>query len=420
MEARRTGGFSPVPSSFGSGAHKLLWLPLLALYLAAAIRGFLVTKPYADELIHFAQIDMFRMGDFRLLTDYLTTIPGFHAFVAAIMKATGAGSIGFARLVSALVGLLVIAGFHALRRTLHPGTESVATLQFAVLPLLAPLFFLVYTDGMSLALVLWAAVATFRGRHGGAALLLLLSLGVRQNNVVWVGFLACMAAWPAWRDSGVAGWREMAKLVWPYCIPVVAFFAFWAWNGSISMSPLQATMHPDLSFHAGNLFCLLFVLGLLFPLHVLAGLGDFLARLRWRPGLLLLPVVAFAAFWWGFAGDHPANAIMTDWFLRNRLIVAVNDQPPVRALVGLVVALSVAGWSSLRLKPREAWWLAPFTIAFLGGSWLIEQRYVLIPLSFFLAFRCLRGRAIEWATFALWLIAAVLVVHGTLEGRFFL
>jgi alpha-1,2-glucosyltransferase len=37
-----------------------------------------------------------------------------------------------------------------------------------------------------------------------------------------------------------------------------------------------------------------------------------------------------------------------------------------------------------------------------------------------LAFREHRGRAIEWATWALWLILAVFVFHGIIAQRFFL
>ncbi len=398
----------------------LAWLVLAASYVAATVQAFGISRPYADELIHFAQVDMFRMGDFRVLSDYLTTIPGFHAAVAGAMAMLGLEGIGAARVVCALFGVAAIGAFHALRQAAQPGGGSLATLQFAALPLLAPFFFLVYTDALSLALVLWAAAATFRARHLTSALLLLLSLGVRQNNVVWVGFLACMAVWPIWTREGWAGWRTGVRCAWPYLVPLLAFAGFWFWNGSISMSPTQAAMHPDLSLHAGNVFCLLLVLGVLLPLQAIAGLAEFGRRVVRRPPWLVLPVATFAAFWFGFAADHPANAIMADVFLRNRLLTAITADPSLRAWVGVLIAVSVAAFSTLRLQPRGAWWLVPFSVVFLAGSWLIEQRYVLLPLAFLLAFRVHRDRRIEWATFALWLPAAVWIVHGTLAGRFFL
>lgn len=395
-------------------------LVLAMLYVAAAVLAYGVPHPFADELIHFAQVDMFRMGDFRVLTDYLTTIPGFHALVAAGMAAFGLEGIGAARTLCTLFGLAAIAGFHALRRAAWPAEGSLATLQFAALPLLVPFVFLVYTDALSLALVLWAATATLRSRHGVSALLLLLSLAVRQNNVVWVGFLALLAVWPIWRREGLHGWRTILRRAWPYFMPVFAFCGFWLWNGSISMSPTQAAMHPDLSFHVGNLYCLLFVLGVLLPLQTIGNLGRFGRRALARPLWLAWPALVFAAFWFGFTADHPANAIMTDVFLRNRLLVAITADPLLRALTGVLIAASAAALTTWRLQPHEAWWLIPFSVVFLAGSWLIEQRYVLLPLAFLLAFRSHLDRRVEWATFALWLVAAVWIVHGTLAGHFFL
>jgi alpha-1,2-glucosyltransferase len=409
----------PRPVSFpGRLPTRLLWLFLAALYLVAtwvAMRG---VTPYADELVHFPQIDLFRQGIFRIASDFLTTTPGYHAASAAIMALFGGHTVGDARAVNALFGVIAIGGFYALRRTLHPGSESPASMQFAVLPLLAPLFFVVYTDVLSLALILWAAVATFNGRHWWSAAVLLVALGVRQNNVLWTVFLAWLVAWPSLREDGLAAWRGVLARTLPYLVPLAAFFVYWLWNGSISLN--RPVAHPDLTLHAGNVFCLLFLMGALFPLHVAAGLAEFPALVRRHPLLAIVPLLVFAAFWWGYQADHRDNAVMPEWFLRNGLVMAASTDPVTRGWTALVAALGVAGWMSTRLRPREAYWLVPFSIGFLSLSWLIEQRYALIPLAFWLAFRPMRGRFVEWANFALWLAVTVLVVQGTLRWKFFL
>jgi alpha-1,2-glucosyltransferase len=397
----------------------ILGVVLGALFVAALLamrnRGV-----FTDELNHYAQIELFLRGELRVFTRYLTTIPGYHAIVAAILKLTGGESLDAARLVNAAFALTAVAGFHALRRKLWPGTETLATAELLVLPVLVPLFFLVYTDVLAIALLLWATFATISARHWLAAALLVVLVSVRQNEVVWAGFLCALAAWPLVRAHGARAWREAIPLVLPYCVPVAAFVAFWIWNGSISLSHEQSALHPDLSLHAGNLFFALFVAGVLLPFHVIAGLRDFATRLRRRPWLVAIPLVVFAAFWWGFRADNPYNTALPSYNVRNGLLIAIAAEPLVRAAVGAVVALAACGLASTRLEPPASYWLYPIGAFSLAAAWLVEQRYALVPLVLWLAFREHRGRAIEWATWALWLLLAVFVFRGIIAHRFFL
>ena len=375
---------------------------------------------FTDELDHYSQIVLFRRGDFRVYTDYLTTIPGYHVLVAAILWLFRAESLDAARLVNAAFALIGIAGFHALRRHAWPGTETIATAQLLVLPILVPLFFLVYTDMLALALLVWATLATLKERHWISALLITALVGVRQNEVVWAGFLAALAVWPLWSARGMQAWRDIASRVLPYCIPVAAFLGFWWWNGSISLSHGQSALHPDLRLHAGNLYFALFVAGVLLPLQALAGLRDFFARAKIRPWLLAIPILLFVAFWFGFRADNPYNAVFPDYYIRNGFLLAIDAEPWLRALVGIVVVLAACGLAFTRLRPAYAAWMYPFAALFLAASWLIEQRYALVPLVLWLAFREHRGRAIEWATIALWLALAVWLFRGMIAVRFFL
>jgi alpha-1,2-glucosyltransferase len=397
----------------------ILGIVIGVLFIAAllAIRDH---GAYTDELNHYAQIQLFLRGEFRIFELYLTTIPGYHAIVAAILKITGGESLDAARLVNAAFSLIAVAGFYAVRRELWPGTETLATAQFLVLPILVPLFFLVYTDVLALALLLWATFATITSRHGLAAVLLLALTCVRQNEIAWAGLLCALAAWPLVRAQGVRAWREAAPLVLPYCVPVAAFLAFWAWNGSISLSHEQAGLHPDLSLHAGNLFFALFIAGVLLPFHTIAGLGDFATRVRRHAWLIAIPLVVFAAFWWGFHADNPYNTALPNYNVRNAFLIAIGTEPLARAAAGAVVALAACGLAFTRLKPAAAYWLYPIAAFSLAASWLVEQRYALVPLVLWLAFREQRGRAIEWATWALWLVLAVFVFHGIIVRRFFL
>ena len=401
-------------------ADALLCGVVLGVLFVAALLAMRHRGTYTDELNHFAQIELFVHGEFRIFTRYLTTIPGYHAIVAAILWITGADSLNAARLVNAAFALIGIAAFHALRRRLWPGTETLATAQLIVLPILTPLFFLVYTDVFALALLVWATFATVTARHWLSAALLVVLIDVRQNEVVWAGLLAALAIWPLWRERGVQAWREILGNALPYCVPVAAFLAFWWWNGSISLSREQSALHPDFSLHAGNLFFALFIAGALLPLQAIAGLRDFADHARRRPWLLAIPPLLFAAFWWGFHASNPYNTVFPNYYVRNALLIAIDAHPALRALVGAVVVLAACGLAFTRLRPAGAYWLYPVATLFLAASWLIEQRYALVPLVLWLAFREHRGRAIEWATAALWLALAVFLFQGMFAMRFFL
>jgi alpha-1,2-glucosyltransferase len=388
------------------------------LFSAAIVRSF-AGPVRGDEVYHYAQIHLFLQGDLRILDRYLTTIPGYHAVVALLLRVTGQDSLGAARAANALLGLVAAAGFLALRRRLWPGTEALATAQFLVLPILAPLFFLVYTDVLALALVLWAFVAMQAGRHRGSALALLGVVLVRQNDVVWCGLAALVAAWPLLRERGGAAAGALVARLWPYAIPIIAFLAFWAWNGSISLSHEQAALHP-LTLRLGNPFFALLLAAVLLPLQTLQGLRTYAIDARARPWLLAVPAAVFALYWWGFHADNLYNTALPDFLPRNALLLKLDHQPAWRAIAGGVIVLAACGLGHTALRPRGALWLYPFAALFLAASWLIEQRYAVVPMVLWLAFREQSSRRIEYATLALWLVLAVWIFMGVAAGRFFL
>src|SRR5690606_28414298 len=103
----------------------------------------------------------------------------------------------------------------------------------------------------------------------------------------------------------------------------------------------------------------------------------------------------------------------------NGLLMRMDGDPAWRFGAGIVIVLAAAGLGATRLRPQGAVLLYPFAALFLAASWLIEQRYALVPIVLWLAFREHRDVRIEWATFALWFLLAVLAFAGIHAGRFF-
>jgi alpha-1,2-glucosyltransferase len=237
--------------------------------------------------------------------------------------------------------------------------------------------------------------------------------------VVWAGFLAALAIWPDVRERGSVELRALARLFVPYLLPVVAFLAFWAWNGSISLSHVQAGAHPAMTFHLANVILALIVAGLLLPLQSLIGLHDFAAASRARRWLLAMPLLVFAAVYFGFHADNPYNTAFPDFYLHNGLVQAISAQAGWRALAAAVATLAACGLALTRLRPAAAFWLYPISAFALAAEWLVETRYLIVPFALWLAFREQRSKSVEYATLALWAALAVWIIAGTLNGRLF-
>jgi alpha-1,2-glucosyltransferase len=200
---------------------------------------------------------------------------------------------------------------------------------------------------------------------------------------------------------------------------MIAFLAFWAWNGSISLSHEQAALHP-LTLRLGNPFFAILLAGALLPLQTLQGLHAYAVHARAHPWLLAVPIAVFALYWWGFHADNLYNTALPDFLPRNALLLKLDHQPAWRATAGGVVVVAACGLGHTVLRPRGAAWLYPFAALFLAASWLIEQRYAVVPLVFWLALREQSRRWIEYATLALWLVLTVWIFTGVAAGRFFL
>jgi len=379
-------------------------------YLAAG------AKPIVDEVAHYVHINRFDHGDFRIAWDILTVLPGYHALSAAVLWATDQRTLAAARLLNAVYGLLAIGAFHWMRKVSVGKADAAATLQFALLPILFPYDFMVYTDVLSLAFVLAAGAATLARRDIISGVLMIGALCIRQTNVIWLPLYAWLAL--SRDEAFVPSLRLALARTWPYALGVGLFLIYWIWNGSVSLSKEQTTMHPDFSFHIGNLYFTLFLCALLFPLQVLDGLKSFVRNVRARPWLLSVPIVAFGVFWLGFRVDHPFNQADEPWTVHNHLLRWVVSAGWSKAAFGLIAVAAGCGLSGTRLHPRSAWMLYPLTFAALASSWMIEHRYALVPIALWLVFRERQNEKIETATTALWAVLAVCACLGTFTGRF--
>jgi alpha-1,2-glucosyltransferase len=399
------------------------WTGLFVVYamcaLYAASMGNTLEAMRLDEYTHYTQIERFRHGDFRVLGEVLTTIPGYHLLIAGLLWLFGADSFSAARLISSVSGLLTVAAFHSLRRDAVGRDDWLATAQFAVLPIFLLFTFMVQTDVLALGLMLWAAWAAGRQRHWLAGLLVIAAMCVRQNYVLWLVLLTWPLLREAWHQGATRSLSTLAGKMLPYVFAGCAFVTYWIVNGSVSLAHAQTTVHPDASLHSGNLFYLMFVGALLFPLGCALAWSRYFADVRQRWWLVLIPVGLLVLFLLTFKVDHPYNLLQPP-DLRDALLIRTRESTAWYYGFGAVALFGGIGllWQKLLIRDAAMFWAV--TVLFVSLSWLIEQRYYLFPFALFIAWRVPQRIGVERATLALWAPLAVLLFWGMMTGNLYI
>ncbi|MFH0851782.1 MAG: hypothetical protein V1876_03465 [Candidatus Peregrinibacteria bacterium] len=354
-----------------------------------------------DEVFHFRRI-MLLLNGTMTLRDFGVMFPGYHLLTAGLLRLSGQTSIPAVRFVSLLFSLTSCIAAYGVARAVDRPSALLRTLQFAALPILLPFFPLIYTDTLSLSLVLFALLAALHGRLLFLSLLFLLATLVRQNTILWAPLLLAilLEAEPVWRISAtepVAWLREAAKRIqdghalrillrlgMPLLLPIIVFLLFVAVTGRASFNPDLAAAHPFPSFTFGNIFFTLFLFTVLFfPLICARARAIFLLlRQTW-----ILPplVILYVLFSFGFHVDHPANSEAGRF--RDVILLAAAAGGTTGFLFWLTGAVAVLTMIVTPLARKSFIWIYPLSLLSLGGSWLIETRYAVVPLVLFLLLR---------------------------------
>ncbi len=391
--------------------------------------------PTADEPHHIAQIRLLMHGEWRLVPS-LTTFPGYHAMIAALGAIFGKGDLTSLRLYSFTLSIVALATLFILARHARDGRPLERLLQIAFLPILFPLFFLVYTDVAALLFFALALLLQERRRYWLAAAAATVTLAIRQNYIVWFGFAAVLLSLevPRWHVPAgtMAPGRVLAtaraflsrKTVTElttkgagYGVGLALFAAFVMWNGGIAIG--DRSMHPFPTVHLGNIYFALFlVFFLLLPLHV-ANVRR-IAELGRRPAMLLTLAGLLVLFLLTFRTDHPYNQPELDWWLHNALLTFLASSVWTKLAMFPPMALALMSLSVTVLRERSHYLVYPFAVLSLLPAWQIEQRYYLAPLILFLLFRVHRSLLFEWSLIVYLATFTGILFLGIRSGAYFL
>jgi len=351
--------------------------------------------------------------------DTLPHPPGYHWLVLWLTpgEPTRLGS----RLVTFGCALLMLGCYGAAWRRFHAQPAGPAVLLLALLPILQPFTAMVYTDVPALAFLLAAWWTQLARRPWLAALLLAAACFIRQTSIIWGSFLIAFEMWRTWRQSPVDSlgrrFSSALHLAWPQIQWLALLHAVVAGVVLHAGRLTPGTQHgnavdPNLAtLHFGGL--LLALLGLPLWLRALPGELAAAARaFREKPALVLMCALAAVGAVAGLAlfygNPHIWNRDL--WWpdtsftlLRNWPLVYADRFPLLRLAWSMVAVVTAVGlWRSLsRQESRiELSLVAGFSVVLLALNGLVEPRYFITPVVFWLFF--LRLEFSVWRTLAVW------------------
>ncbi len=372
------------------------------------------TNLHVDERDHLDQITRFLQGE-KTLNPLLTTIPGYHAMIAMLLKPFPNPTLPLARTITLLLSLCSILVFFFMVKEINPESSFTKTLQYAFFPILFPFFFLIYTDVFSLLLVLLAMLFAMKKNHIGSAAIGIASILVRQNNIVWLLFLFLFLYFQELgRDKESI--KNHLKKSWLFLLGFIAFAIFLLLNKGIAIG--DPTGHPP-GIYFGNIYFLLFLFFLLLLPFNLANLQRIIEKLK-NKRIILFLIIFFIFYLLTFKNTHPYNQEAHSFFLRNQILLFFTSSIALKVIFFLPIAYTLLSLSVTKLPSKACYLMYPTTILYLLPSWLIEQRYYLIPFALFLAFKEKKSNAIEYLTILAYIALALYFFYGIRHLKFFL
>jgi alpha-1,2-glucosyltransferase len=386
----------PAPSNAAStngssrssrAATVLVLIVALAVYLVIRERGL-----YSDEVYHYPSVVSVAEGEYQV-HPALTTIPGYHYLCGIVSRLVGDTSPRFVRSLSVVFGLGAVWAAARLTRSMLPEAGRFAVAQAFFLPLALPYYALMYTDILSLFVVLTGLWLWFSGRQWAAALALTSSMTVRQTNVIWLLFIVGYAALSDERfEYSAAHLVRLTRRTLPALVGI-ALFALFVWlNGGVAMGSMDEHV---VRRAVGNVYFCLFVYFFLFlPTNLFVLWKN--RREMIDPRLWALLVAAYALYRSGYRLDSPYNFI--PGFLRNEILMYFDRDETLRNAFFFPVALTLAALFHTPLRTRGSYALYPLTILLLLPTELIEHRYYIIPMTLVTLLRLHENDVVEGIT----------------------
>jgi alpha-1,2-glucosyltransferase len=339
-----------------------------------------------------------------------TTLPGYAFFVAGISWLIHASTIAHIRTIAFILNIGAICAVTLLAHKLNPKTYMRSSLLWVFVPIIFPFLFLIYTDVFSVLMIVTAFYLHLRKDYRLSGLVGFLSWFVRQNNVIWLLLLAVFA----WIESPT---KERLKNVWVHVLGLGAFAAFIYINKGIAVG--DASAHPSKIMSSGNVFFFLFVFFILFLPYNIAQFPKIIRLFKKLPALALFVISIFIVYMLNFDVTHQYN-LHRGYYIHNDIALFMVKSTLFKVLSFLPIAYAAFSLLSTEWHNRKYVWILPMIVLYLLPSWLIEQRYYLIPITLFILLKKPSSPEVEYTGIAWGAFLTGMITVGILSGFIFL
>ena len=392
----------------------------IVIILFITIPSFLLIKDshlIADEKVHYEQITFLIQGS-NTLNPYLTTLPGYHTTIAILASPFNSYPIPLIRTLSFLISLTSIIVFYFTAKEINKSSAELKTLQYAFLPILFPLFFLIYTDVLSLLLVMLSFLLLLKNKHFLATLIGITSITIRQTNIIWLGFIFLI---PYIEKNGfklkIKEIKNHIKKYWLFLIGFLLFALFIMINKGVAIG--DKGMHP-LTLQLGNIYFSLFLFFFLFlPLNI-KNLPKIIKLIKRNKSIIHNLLGLLIIFLFTFNLTHPYNQEIYSFWLRNKILLYFSSSLFLKIIFFIPIAYSILSLAVIKLHKKSFYLIYPITILFLLPSPLIEQRYYLIPLALFILTKKKNSNLVEYSTILIYMIISTILFYGITNLKYFL
>src|SRR3989338_4238018 len=242
--------------------NKLLTIALVIGFFATFLLFY--QKPfYSDEPPHFSTVSSFCNFKASPPSD-MPTIAGYHFFAGMFGYLTSCTE-SVIRLLNLLLGLGSVFVVYFLAKELDYNRKEKSLLT-ALLPILFPFFFLIYTDVLSVLAVLLMVFFLYRKDYLLSGLFGLISFTVRQNNIIWVIF--CLLFVIMDKNLKLRIDRKIIKNIAPYIFVLLIASLLFVEIGGFAVAGRER--HPSFFLGPMNVYAILFFFLLInLPEHIL-------------------------------------------------------------------------------------------------------------------------------------------------------
>ena len=376
-------------------------------------------KPLADERFHYAEFKLLYHGHWEIKS-YLTTIPGYHLVIAGLARVLNSDRLFTMRNISLMFSLLTIPVVWLIGKKLgwNEKEEKNRIAQFIVLPLSLPFFFLAYTDMFSLLIFLISFYFLLAKKYKLSGFFIILSCLVRQTNIIWLlfewGYIFLETV--GFKTFSTEALLKFVKKTWVYFLGTVAFFVFVYLNDGVAVGDRT---NQQMGFFLGNIyFCLFLFFALFLPLH-LKNVGKILEFIK-KHYFLSLAVVSIIASSFLFVPRVLHIYNIDAYFLRNDFIKFVYAYPLALFVYFILITIAVFSLMVTKLTMKNAWIMYPATLLLLAPSWLIEQRYFIVPFVLFILLREKIDEKSERAMICINALIAIIFLFVIFSRKFFI